>query len=128
MATKLSLRQIEDIDNLPFYFKKAGEMDIEDNNIIFNYKENVNMSGTSIGAGFTIQDGDGINSDVNFNIINVNSLNSEHINQSEYTSNIGYSNRGWITQLNDIIIGSNNNLTTGYRVIKEKDLLDGGEF
>jgi hypothetical protein len=31
MATKLSLRQIEDIDNLPFYFKKAGEMDIEDN-------------------------------------------------------------------------------------------------
>lgn len=128
MATKLSLRQIEDIDNLPFYFKKAGEMDIEDNNIIFNYKENVNMSGTSIGAGFTIQDGDGINSDVNFNIINVNSLNSEHINQSEYTNNIGYSNRGWITQLNDIIIGSNNDLTTGYRVIKEKDLLDGGEF
>ena len=80
-------------------------MDIEDNNIIFNYKENYNMSGTSIGAGFTIQDGDGVNSDVNFNIINVNNLNSEHINQSEYNSNNGYSNRGWITQLNDIIIG-----------------------
>lgn len=128
MGTKLSLKQIADIDNLPFYFKKAGEMDIEDNNIIFNYKENFNMSGTSIGAGFTVQDGDGVNSDVNFNIINVNNLNSEHVNQSEYNSDKGYNNRAWITQLNDIIVGSNTGLTTGYRVIKEKDLLDGGEF
>jgi len=128
MGTKLSLKQIADIDNLPFYFKKAGEMDIEDNNIIFNYKENFNMSGTSIGAGFTVQDGDGVNSDVNFNIINVNNLNSEHVNQSEYNSDKGYNNRAWITQLNDIIVGSNTGLTIGYRVIKEKDLLDGGEF
>lgn len=128
MATKLSLRQIADIDNLPFYFRKADEMDIEDNNVVFNFKENINMSGTSIGAGFTIQDGDGINSNVNFNIINVRSLNQEHINQSEYDGDNGYNNRAWITQLNDIIIASNSGLTEGYRVIKEKDLLDGGEF
>lgn len=128
MATKLSLKQIADIDNLPFYFRKADEMDIEDNNVVFNFKENVSMSGTSIGAGFTIQDGDGINSNVNFNIINVRSLNQEHINQSEYDGDNGYNNRAWITQLNDIIIASNSGLTTGYRVIKEKDLLDGGEF
>jgi hypothetical protein len=84
------------------------------------------MSGTSIGAGFTIQDGDGINSDVNFNIINVKNI--QNINTSEYNGNNGFQNRGWITQLNDIIIGSNSGLTTGYRVIKEKDSLDGGEF
>jgi hypothetical protein len=126
MGTKLSLRQIADIDNLPFYFKKADEMDVEDNNIVFNFKENTNMSGTSIGAGFTIQDGDGINSDVNFNIINVKNI--QNINTSEYNGNNGFQNRGWITQLNDIIIGSNSGLTTGYRVIKEKDSLDGGEF
>jgi len=128
MGTKLSLRQIEDIDNLPFYFKKADEMDVEDNNIIFNYKDNINMSGTSIGAGFTIQDGDGIDSDVNFNIINIKSLTSEHINKSEYTGDNGFSNRAWITQLSDIIVSSNNDLTVGYRVVKEKDTLDGGEY
>lgn len=126
MGTKLSLRQIADIDNLPFYFKKADEMDVQDNNIVFNFKENENMSGTSIGAGFTIQDGDGITSDVNFNIINTRSL--ESVDSSEYDGDNGYNNRGWITQLNDIIIGSNSGLTTGFRVIKEKDQIDGGEF
>jgi hypothetical protein len=128
MATKLSLRQIADIDNLPFYFKKADEMDVEDNNVVFNYKLGENMSNTSIGAGFTIQDGDGINSPVNFNIINVNSLDLEHIDNSEYSDSTGYSNRTWITQLNDIIVSSNSGLTTGFRVIKEKDTLDGGQF
>jgi hypothetical protein len=128
MGTKLSLNQIKDIDNLPFYFKKADEMDIEDNNVIFNYKQNENMSGTSLGAGFTIQDGDGVSGDVNFNIINVRSLESDNINQSEYNGDEGYNNRGWITQLNDIILSSNSGLTTGLRVVKEKDTLDGGEF
>ena len=128
MGTKLSLNQIRDIDNLPFYFKKADEMDIEDNNVIFNYKQNSNMSGTSLGAGFTIQDGDGINNSVNFNVTNVRGLNSELIDQTEYTGDNGYQNRGWITQLNDIILSSNSGLTTGFRVIKEKDTLDGGEF
>ena len=94
MGTKLSLNQIKDIDNLPFYFKKADEMDIEDNNVIFNYKQNENMSGTSLGAGFTIQDGDGVSGDVNFNIINVRSLESDNINQSEYNGDEGYNNRG----------------------------------
>jgi hypothetical protein len=128
MGTKLSLNQIKDIDNLPFYFKMADEMDIEDNNVIFNYKQNENMSGTSLGAGFTIQDGDGVSGDVNFNIINVRSLESDNINQSEYNGDEGYNNRGWITQLNDIILSSNSGLTTGFRVVKEKDTLDGGEF
>lgn len=126
MGTKLSLKQIADIDNLPFYFKKADEMDVQDNNVVFNFKENTNMSGTSIGAGFTIQDGDGINSPVNFNVINIKSINT--IDTSEYDGDQGYNNRGWITQLNDIVIGSDSGLTTGYRVIKEKDELDGGGF
>lgn len=126
MSTKLSLRQIADIDNLPFYFKKADEMDVQDNNVVFNFNSETNTSGTSIGAGFTIQDGDGINSNVNFNVINVRSLDG--IDQGEYSGDTGYDNRGWITQLNDLIIGANSGLTTGYRVIKEKDSLDGGEF
>ena len=126
MGTKLSLRQIADIDDLPFYFKKAEEMDVQDNNVVFNFNTETNTSGTSIGAGFTIQDGDGINSNVNFNIVNTRSLDG--VDQTEYTNDLGYNNRGWITQLNDFIIGANSGLTTGYRVIKEKDLLDGGKF
>jgi len=128
MATKLSLRQIEDIDNLPFYFKKAGEMDIEDNNIIFNYKENYNMSGTSIGAGFTIQDGDGVDGDVKFEIGALAPLNTPMDNVTEYSGNTGFNNRGWFTPLSDIILLSNNNLTDGFRVIKETDILDAGEY
>ena len=126
MGTKLSLRQIADIDDLPFYFKKAEEMDVQDNNVVFNFNTETNTSGTSIGAGITIQDGDGINSNVNFNIVNVRVL--EGVDQTEYTGDLGYNNRGWITQLNDLIIGANSDLTTGYRVVKEKDLLDGGKF
>lgn len=126
MGTKLSLRQIADIDDLPFYFKKAEEMDVQDNNVVFNFNTETNTSGTSIGTGFTIQDGDGINSNVNFNIVNIRSLDG--VDQTEYTNDLGYNNRGWITQLNDFIIGANSGLTTGYRVIKEKDLLDGGKF
>ena len=128
MATKLSLRQIEDIDNLPFYFKKAGEMDIEDNNIILNYKENYNMSGTSIGAGFTIQDGDGVDGDVKFEIGALAPLNTPMDNVTEYSGNTGFNNRGWFTPLSDIILLSNNNLTDGFRVIKETDILDAGEY
>ena len=126
MSTKLSLRQIEDIDNLPFYFKKADEMDISDNNIILNYDSNTNKSITSVGAGLTIQDGDGINKFVNFNIIKTNTLSN--INTSEYNGDTGYNNRAWATQLKDIVIGSDENLNNGFRVIKEKDVLDGGEF
>ena len=100
MATKLSLRQIADIDDLPFYFKKADEMDVQDNNVVFNFNTEVNTSGTSIGAGFTIQDGDGINSNVNFNVINVRSLDG--IDQGEYSGDTGYDNRGWITVRNNI--------------------------
>lgn len=128
MATKLSLRQISDIDNLPFYFKKADEMDVTDNNIVLNFNENTSMSATSIGAGISIQDGDGVNKTVNLNIVNTRSLTSESISNTEYSGDTGYQNRAWITQLKDIVLSSNENLTDGLRVIKEKDFLDGGEF
>jgi hypothetical protein len=123
MATKLSLRQIADIDNLPFYFKRADELDISDNNIIINFNNTGNTTSTSINAGITVQDGSGVeNGDVVFEIRSLN-----NIDEDEYPNSVGYNNRGWVTPLNDIVLGISGG-TNGFRVVKEKDFLDGGEF
>ncbi len=54
---------------------------------------------------------------------------------TEYTGPTGYQNRGWITQLNDIVIRSssvtdNGSLgdINGVRVLAEFDILDGGTY
>ncbi len=123
MATKLSLRQIADIDNLSFYFKRADELDISDNNIIINFNTTGNTTSTSINEGITIQDGSGVeNGDVVFEIRSLN-----NIDNNEYSSSVGYNNRGWFTPLNDIVLGISGG-TSGFRVVKEKNFLDGGEF
>lgn len=123
MATKLSLRQIADIDNLPFYFKRADELDISDNNIIINFNTTGNTTSTSMNSGITIQDGSGVeNGDVVFEIRSLN-----NIDNNEYPDSVGYNNRGWFTPLNDIVLGISGG-TNGFRVVKEKDFLDGGEF
>jgi hypothetical protein len=114
---------------------------VEDPNIYLNYNPTGSTTVTSVNAGFTIQDGNGVSSgDVNFDIIrlqNLTGLTSNNVpNVSEYTSPTGYSNRGWITQLNDIVIRSTDvtdeitppSSINGVRVLAEFDVLDGGQY
>lgn len=107
---------------------------VEDPNISLNYNPTGNTTVTSIGAGWTIQDGNGVNGgDVNLNINRLDTLTgltaSNVPSVTEYTSSTGYANRGLITQLNDIVIRSTSTTTpNGVRVLTEFDVLDGGQY
>jgi hypothetical protein len=107
---------------------------VEDPNISLNYNPTGNTTATSIGAGWTIQDGNGVNGgDVNLNINRLDTftgLTASNVpSVTEYTSGTGYANRGFITQLNDIVIRSTNVSTpNGVRVLAEWDTLDGGSY
>ena len=112
----------------------TSELYVEDPNITLNYNPTGNTTATSIGSGWMIQDGNGVNGgNVNLNINRLDTLTgltaSNTPNVSEYTSSTGYANRGWITQLNDIVIRSTNVSTpNGVRVLAEFDVLDGGTY
>jgi len=107
---------------------------VEDPNITLNYNPTGSTDATSVNSGFVIQDGNGIASgDVALNIIRMQNLSGA--TSLEYPSLTGYSNRGWITQLNDIVIRSTDvvdeggsNAVTGVRVLAEGDVLDGGSY
>jgi hypothetical protein len=113
---------------------------VEDNNITLNYNPTGSTTTTSVNAGFTVQDGNGNTSgDVNLDIVRMQNLTGLTITQipsvSEYSTGLGYTNRGWITQLNDIVIRStditDNNTSgsiNGVRVLAEFDVLDGGSY
>jgi len=113
---------------------------VEDPNLIFNYNPTGSTAATSVNSGLQVQDGNGlVSGDVDLNIIrmgNLTGLTSTEIpNISEYTSFNGYNNRGWITQLNDIVIRSNSVIDNGnagdingVRVLAEFDILDGGSY
>lgn len=107
---------------------------VEDNNIGLNYNPTGSTIATSIGAGWTIQDGNGIVAgDVNLNLNRLDTLTGLTVGNTpsvtEYTGSTGYANRGWITQLNDIVIRSTNVSTpNGVRVLTEFDILDGGIY
>ncbi len=111
---------------------------IEDNNVTLNYNPTGNTTSASIGAGWTIQSGNGLaGGDVNLDIRNLYTLTGTTAGQvpaipytTEYNvSGTGYANRGWVTQLNDIVIRSTNVTTpNGVRVIAEFDVLDGGSY
>jgi hypothetical protein len=117
----------------------TSELYIEDNNITLNYNPTGNTSITSVNAGWTIQDGDGLSGDVKYNIVRMQNLTgatAETIpDLTEYTAGTGYANRGWATELNDIIIRSTDPVddgtagsVTGVRVLAEFDVLDGGNY
>jgi hypothetical protein len=112
----------------------TSQLYVEDPNISLNYNPTGNTTVTSIGAGWTIQDGNGVNGgDVNLNINRLDSLTGLTAGNvpsvAEYTSSTGYANRGFITQLNDIVIRSTNLSTpNGVRVLAEFDVLDGGSY
>ena len=110
----------------------TSELYIEDNNIILNYNPGSDTSASSIGAGFTIQDGDGLNGDISLDIRAMDSfsgIDGNTPNVSEYSGPTGVSNRAFVTQLNDIVIRSTNSSTpNGVRVLAEFDTLDGGSY
>ena len=113
---------------------------VEDPNITINYNPTGSTTVTSVNAGFTVQDGNGVSSgDVNLDIVRMQNLTgltaTEIPDVSEYTGLTGYENRGWITQLNDIVIrstdvsdGGSAGDITGVRVLAEFDVLDGGTY
>lgn len=107
---------------------------VEDSNIYLNYNPTGSTIATSIGSGWSIQDGNGVTGGtVNLNINRMDSftgLTASNVpSVTEYTASTGYSNRGWITQLNDIVIRSTNVSTpNGVRVLAEFDVLDGGQY
>lgn len=113
---------------------------VEDPNITLNYNPTGSTTVTSVNAGITVQDGNGVSSgDVNLDIIRMQNLTgltaTEIPDVSEYTGLTGYANRGWITQLNDIVIRSTDVTDggvagdiNGVRVLAEFDVLDGGTY
>lgn len=117
----------------------TSELYIEDNNVILNYNPTGNTNVTSVNAGWTIQDGNGVSGDVRYNIVRMQNLTgltaTEIPDLTEYTASTGYANRGWATELNDIIIRSTDTTddgtagsVTGVRVLAEFDVLDGGNY
>jgi len=112
----------------------TSDLYIEDNNVHLNYNPTGDTSSTSLGAGWTIQDGSGVVSeDVNLDIQRMDTFTgltaTEIPDISEYTGGTGYENRAWVTQLNDIVIRSTEVGTpNGVRVLAEFDCLDGGTF
>ena len=112
----------------------TNELYVEDPNITLNYNPTGSTIATSLGAGWTIQDGNGVTGGtVNLEINRLDTLTgltaTEIPSVTEYTSGIGYENRGFITQLNDIVIRSTSVGTpNGVRVLAEFDILDGGQY
>lgn len=107
----------------------TNELYVEDPQITLNYSTGSTIL-TSVSSGIKIQDGNGlISGNTYFTIGQMQNLISG--DTSEYTGLVGYNNRGWITQLNDIVI-RNTNLNEGspdgVRVLAEGDVLDGGSY
>ena len=123
----LFLSQIKDIDKMPYYLNRLGELNIEDNNVVLNYQASGNTANKGIGAGLTIQDGDALGNDVTFRIGSLNTLSDSDLNITEYTNGSGYTNLGFVTELNDIVLqNTSTSSMDGVRVIKEKDIIHGG--
>lgn len=108
----------------------TSELYIEDPQITLNYNPTGSTTSTSVSSGIRIQDGNGIVSgDTYFAVGLMQNLVSG--STIEYTGLTGYNNRGWVTQLNDIVIRNtnlNDGAPDGVRVIAEGDVLSGGSY
>ena len=108
----------------------TGELYVEDNRITLNYNPTTGTSITSLGSGWEIQDGSGVDgTDVYLRLAHFNDTGF-----AEYTANTGAANRGLYTSLNDIVIrqatldDSPDSGAIGKRVLAEDDILDGGTY
>jgi hypothetical protein len=107
----------------------TSELYVEDPQITLNYNPTGDTSTTSIASGLRIQDGDGSGNDVFYTVAQMNTFTGGDV--TEYTGANGYTNRAFLTQLNDIVIrntNSNNGAPDGVRVLGEGDVLDGGQY
>jgi len=118
MGTKIELSQINNIFDIPIYLRNTN-LELIDNNITLNATNSSTSS--SVGSGLTIKDGNGLD-DISFEIIELNTLTN--VDTSEYTGTVGSENRGWATELKDIVVEYDPASDTGYRLIHEKDLED----
>jgi len=109
----------------------TSQLYVEDDNITLNYNPTGNTTSTSLGAGWTIQDGSGIANTATTLNIGLSYTNANLSPNTEYTSNTGNANRNIFTQVGDIIIRNTNydkNSPNGVRVLAENDILDGGTY
>lgn len=109
----------------------TNELYVEDPQITLNYNPTGSTVLTSISSGIKIQDGNGTSSGHTYFTIATLYQSSISGDTSEYNDLVGYSNRGWVTQLNDIIIRNTNLDDTnpnGVRVLAEGDILDAGQY
>ena len=115
----------------------TNELYVEDPQITLNYNPTGDTSSTSIASGIRVQDGSGTQgTDTYFTVSRLDTLTGLTGNQvpvvTEYTAGgVGNDNRGWLTQLNDIVIRNtnlNNGAPNGVRVLAEFDTLDGGVY
>jgi hypothetical protein len=108
----------------------TNELYVEDPQITLNYNPTGSTTLASVSSGIRIQDGNGlVSGDTYFTTGLMQNLISG--NTSEYTGLTGYNNRGWVTQLNDIVIRNtnlNDGAPDGFRVLAEGDILDGGNY
>jgi hypothetical protein len=108
----------------------TNDLYVEDPQITLNYNATGSTILTSVSSGIRIQDGNGVVSgDTYFTVGLMQTLVSG--DTTEYTGLTGYENRGWVTQLNDIVIRNtnlNDGAPDGVRVLAEGDILDGGQY
>lgn len=113
----------------------TNELFVEDPQITLNYSTGSTIV-TSVSSGIKVQDGNGVASGHTYFTIgqmqNLTGLTPTQIpSVAEYTALTGYANRGWVTQLNDIVIrntNKNEGSPNGVRVLAEFDTLDGGSY
>jgi hypothetical protein len=107
----------------------TNELYVEDPQVTLNYNPTGSTTATSVSSGIRIQDGNGVTSgDTYFTIGEMYNFSGD---TTEYTGLTGYENRGWVTQLNDIVIRNtnlNDGAPDGVRVLAEGDILDGGGY
>ena len=109
----------------------TSQLYVEDDNITLNYNPTGSTTVTSIGAGWSIQDGSGISNTATTLSIGSSYLNGNLSPNTEYTALTGNANRNLFTQLGDIIIRNtnySNSAPNGVRVLAENDILDGGQY
>lgn len=112
----------------------TGQLYVEDNNVTINYNPTATTTSTSVGAGWTIQDGNGISGgSITFDIRAMNGFTGLTASQipsiTEYSGPTGFANRAFVTQANDFVIRSTTpSIPNGVRVLAEFDVLDGGTY
>lgn len=109
----------------------TSQLYVEDDNITLNYNPTGATTVTSVGAGWTIQDGSGIANTATTLNIGVSYLNANLSPNTEYTAATGNENRNFYSPIGDIIIrntNANSSAPNGVRLLAEGDILSGGSY